>query len=74
MLIIALISIYFHELFNVIISLLSNSNTMTLYNLKEYPKAIEILLTNLIQISSDKDIIKYKQVIEIYSDKLDKVW
>lgn len=47
---------------------------MTLYNLKEYPKAMEILLNNLVQTSSDEDIIKYKKAIEFYSDKLDKVW
>jgi len=47
---------------------------MTLYNLKEYPKAMEILLNNLVQTSSDEDIIKYKNAIEFYSDKLDQVW
>ena len=47
---------------------------MTLYNLKEYPKAMEILLNNLVQTSSDEDIRKYKNAIEFYSDKLDKVW
>lgn len=47
---------------------------MTLYNLKEYPKAMEILLNNLVQTSSDEELIKYKKAIEFYSDKLDKVW
>ncbi|MEW9079590.1 tetratricopeptide repeat protein [Terrisporobacter glycolicus] len=48
--------------------------SMTLYNLKEYPKAVEILLNNLVQTSSDEDIRKYKEAIEFYSDKLDEVW
>lgn len=47
---------------------------MTLYNLKEYPKAMEILLNNLVQTSSDEDIRKYKKAIEFYSDKLDEIW
>jgi tetratricopeptide (TPR) repeat protein len=46
---------------------------MTLYNLNEYAKAIEILLTNLAQTSSDENIKNYKDAIEFYSDKLNEI-
>ncbi|WFD08690.1 tetratricopeptide repeat protein [Tepidibacter hydrothermalis] len=47
---------------------------MTLYNLNEHSKAMEILLTNLAQTSSDKNIKTYKRAIEFYSDRLDEIW
>lgn len=47
---------------------------MTLYNLKEYPKAMEILLVNLAQTSSDENVKQYKKAIEFYSDKLEEIW
>ncbi|CAK7086224.1 tetratricopeptide repeat protein [uncultured Tissierella sp.] len=47
---------------------------MTLYNLKEHSKAMEILLCNLTQTSLDGNIKKYKKAIEFYSDKLDRIW
>jgi tetratricopeptide (TPR) repeat protein len=47
---------------------------MTLYNLEEYSKAMEILLYIIAQTSLGKDINKYKKAIEFYSDKLDEVW
>lgn len=47
---------------------------MTLYNLNEHSKAMEILLTNLAQTSSDKNIKTYKRAIEFYSDRLDETW
>ncbi|MGY0372004.1 tetratricopeptide repeat protein [Clostridium sp. JNZ J1-5] len=47
---------------------------MTLYNLNDYTKAMEILLTNLAETSSDDNIKKYKKAIEFYSDKLDEIW
>lgn len=47
---------------------------MTLYNLKEYSKAMEILLTNLTQASLDENIKRYRRAIDFYSDKLDEVW
>ncbi|EOR25365.1 hypothetical protein A500_10220 [Clostridium sartagoforme AAU1] len=46
---------------------------MTLYNLNEHSKAMEILLTNLAQTSSDENIKIYKKAIEFYSDKLDEI-
>lgn len=47
---------------------------MTLYNLNEYSRAMEILLNCLAKTSSDETIKKYRKAIEFYSDKLDQVW
>ena len=47
---------------------------MTLYNLKEYSKAMEILLYNLAHTSSDENIKNYRKAIEFYSDKLNEIW
>lgn len=47
---------------------------MTLYNLKEHSKAMEILLNIIVETSLDQGIKKYKKAIEFYSDKLDEVW
>ncbi|MCG7342625.1 tetratricopeptide repeat protein [Sporosarcina sp. ACRSL] len=47
---------------------------MTLYNLEEHIKAMEILLTCLVQTSNDPDITSYKRAIGFYADKLDKTW
>lgn len=47
---------------------------MTLYNVGEHVKAMEILLTCLVQTSNDHDIISYKRAIGFYADKLDKTW
>ena len=48
--------------------------SMALYNLKEHDRAMEILLTCLIETTSDEDILIYKRAIQFYSDKLDTVW
>lgn len=47
---------------------------MTLYNLTEHSKAMEILLNSISKTSLDKDINKYKKAIEFYADKLDEIW
>lgn len=47
---------------------------MTLYNLNEHSKAIELLLKCLTETTRDEEIISYKKAIEFYSDKLDEVW
>lgn len=47
---------------------------MTLYNVEEHAKAMEILLTCLFQTSVDPDITSYKRAIGFYADKLDKTW
>lgn len=47
---------------------------MTLYNLQEHSKAMELLLKCLAETSADPDIVSYKRAIEFYSTQLDKVW
>ncbi|WP_068618241.1 tetratricopeptide repeat protein [Paenibacillus tuaregi] len=48
--------------------------SMTLYNLNEHSKAMEMLLKCLIETTKDTKILGYKNAIEFYSDKLDEVW
>lgn len=48
--------------------------SMTLYNIGEHVKAMEILLTCLVQTSNDPDITSYKRAISFYADKLDRTW
>lgn len=48
--------------------------SMTLYNLKEHERAMELLLNCLIETTSDENILNYERAISFYSDKLDKVW
>jgi len=48
--------------------------SMTLYNLREHHKAMELLLKCLTETSQDPDIISYKRAIDFYSDKLDEIW
>ena len=47
---------------------------MTLYNLGEHSKAMEILLTCLVETSNDLEITSYKRAISFYADKLDMTW
>lgn len=47
---------------------------MTLFNLKEHERSMELLLKNLAATSSDPQIQKYKKAITFYSDKLNEVW
>ncbi|GGA90865.1 tetratricopeptide repeat protein [Ornithinibacillus halotolerans] len=47
---------------------------MTLYNLHEHSKAMELLLKCLIETTKDPEIISYQKAIDFYSDKLDEVW
>jgi tetratricopeptide (TPR) repeat protein len=47
---------------------------MTLYNLKEYQSAMELVLKCIVSTSDVKEIQKYKKAIEFYSDKLDEAW
>lgn len=48
--------------------------SMTLYNLNEHNKAMELLLKCLIDTTTDNDLLKYKKAIDFYSDKLDNIW
>ena len=47
---------------------------MTMYNLKEYQKAMEILLKCLIETTTDPNLLQYKRAIEFYSTQLDQIW
>lgn len=47
---------------------------MTMYNLKEYQKAMEILLKCLIETTTDPNLLQYKRDIEFYSTQLDQIW
>ncbi|WEG19077.1 tetratricopeptide repeat protein [Alkalihalophilus pseudofirmus] len=47
---------------------------MTLYNLNEHNKAMDLLLNCLVKTTSDPEIKLYQKAIEFYSDKLDQVW
>ena len=48
--------------------------SMTLYNLNEHGKAMELLLKCLVETTTDHEILNYKRAIEFYLDKLDEVW
>lgn len=48
--------------------------SMTLYNLGENKKAMEILLTCIVETTNDTDIALYKRAIGFYADKLDNTW
>ena len=48
--------------------------SMTLYNLNDHRKAMEILLKCLLDTTTDSEILSYKKAINFYSDKLDEVW
>lgn len=48
--------------------------SMTLYNLNDHRKAMELLLKCLMDTTTDSEILSYKKAINFYSDKLDKVW
>ncbi|HLR73860.1 MAG TPA: tetratricopeptide repeat protein [Virgibacillus sp.] len=47
---------------------------MTLYNLNKHHQAMEILLTCLLDTTTDHDILSYKKAIHFYSNKLDNIW
>ncbi|GGH26864.1 tetratricopeptide repeat protein [Paenibacillus segetis] len=47
---------------------------MVQYNLKEYSKAMEILLQQIAETSNDTGIQSYKKAILYYADKLDEQW
>lgn len=47
---------------------------MTLYNLNEHEKALELLLTSLVETTNNEDALRYKRAIQFYSDKLNQTW
>lgn len=48
--------------------------SMTLYNLEEHSRAMELLLNSLIDTTTDENILDYKKAIHFYANKLDEVW
>ncbi|WP_042348616.1 tetratricopeptide repeat protein [Bacillus massiliigorillae] len=48
--------------------------SMTLYNLNENRKAMEILIKTVLDTTTDSEILSYKKAISFYSDKLDEIW
>ncbi|MBS4201665.1 tetratricopeptide repeat protein [Bacillus sp. FJAT-49732] len=47
---------------------------ITLYNVKEYEKAMEMILLTLTQTSSDESIQSYRKAIEFYAKNLNEIW
>lgn len=47
---------------------------MTLYNLQEHAKAMDILLKCITNTTCSKEILAYKNAINYYADKLDQIW
>lgn len=47
---------------------------LTLYNLGQAEKSIEILLTQLLDTTADEDIRRYERALRFYADKLDQTW
>jgi tetratricopeptide (TPR) repeat protein len=47
---------------------------MAYYNIREYSKAMELLLNSLADTSIDEGILCYQGAIRFYSDKLDQTW
>ena len=47
---------------------------MAYYNIGEFSKAMELLLTSLADTSNDEGILRYQRAIRFYSDKLDQTW
>ena len=47
---------------------------MTLYNLQEHGRAMELLLNSLISTTKNEEILDYRKAIGFYSDILDQTW
>ena len=47
---------------------------MTLYNLQEHGRAMELLLNSLISTTKNVEILDYQKAIGFYSDILDQTW
>ncbi|MEO4052311.1 tetratricopeptide repeat protein [Solibacillus sp. CAU 1738] len=47
---------------------------MTLYNVQEHTKAMNLLLKCITNTTQDEEILAYKNAINFYADKLDQVW
>lgn len=47
---------------------------MALYNTQQYKEAMELVLTNLLETTSDEKLQYYKRPLEYYSSHLDEIW
>ena len=47
---------------------------LTLYNLDQHDKSIEVLLIQLIETTNDSQIKSFEKALRFYSDKLDEIW
>jgi tetratricopeptide (TPR) repeat protein len=47
---------------------------MAYYNIGEHDKAMELLLTSLVNTSNDEGVLRYGRAIRFYSDKLNQTW
>ncbi len=47
---------------------------MAYYNIGEHAKAMELLLTRLVNTSNDEGVLRYQRPIRFYSDKLNQTW
>jgi tetratricopeptide (TPR) repeat protein len=47
---------------------------MAYYNVGEYAKAMELLLSSVADTSKDEGILRYQRAIQFYSDKLNQIW
>ena len=48
--------------------------SMTLYNLDDHNRAMEMLLTSLLDTTKDEGILSYERALRFYADKLDQTW
>ena len=48
--------------------------SMTLYNLNDHNRAMEMLLTSLLDTTKDEGILGYERALRFYADKLDQTW
>ncbi|MCU6340373.1 tetratricopeptide repeat protein, partial [Enterobacter quasiroggenkampii] len=47
---------------------------MVLYNVGEHAKAMNLLLTELVDTTNDAGIASFEKAIRFYADKLDQIW
>ena len=47
---------------------------MAVYNVRDYDRAMELLLNALADTSNDEGIPRYRRAIRFYSDKLHQTW
>ncbi|WDF05270.1 MULTISPECIES: tetratricopeptide repeat protein [Shouchella] len=48
--------------------------SLTLYNVREHEKAMEVLLTCLLETTQDQNILQYRNALALYSKQLNRIW